>query len=172
MARIPLPDGPLDEAYRAYSYASHISSVAARYSEVACNEVTFPVRLRELVRVRIGEINQCKPCMGGRVPDLEADGLSEDLMTHTAEWATYPGYSDAERAALEFTTLWATDHLNITDELVNRMLGFFGPETLMEIYWAIGAYLVNGRVSPVFDLSVSCQLVMKPGASAPVAAAV
>jgi alkylhydroperoxidase family enzyme len=59
MARIELPPGNLDEAYRLFTLAPKISRPAAAFSEAIYNESTMPMRLRELIRMRIANINQC-----------------------------------------------------------------------------------------------------------------
>jgi alkylhydroperoxidase family enzyme len=59
MARIELPPGEHEEPYRLFTMAPHISAAAAGYSEAVYTRSTLTVRLRELLRMRIAQINQC-----------------------------------------------------------------------------------------------------------------
>jgi hypothetical protein len=59
MARIELPAGDLDEAYRLFMLAPHLSRPAAAFSDAIYNEASLSIRLRELIRMRIANINQC-----------------------------------------------------------------------------------------------------------------
>jgi alkylhydroperoxidase family enzyme len=59
MARIELPAGDLDEAYRLFMLAPKIATPAGAFSEAIYNHSTMSMRLRELIRMRIANINHC-----------------------------------------------------------------------------------------------------------------
>lgn len=59
MARIELPAGDLDEIYRLFTLAPHLSGPAGAFSEAIYTKATLSTRLRELVRMRIADLNQC-----------------------------------------------------------------------------------------------------------------
>jgi alkylhydroperoxidase family enzyme len=59
MARIELPPGDLEEPYRLFTLAPDLSRPAGAYSEAIYTKSTLPLRLRELLRMRIAQINQC-----------------------------------------------------------------------------------------------------------------
>jgi alkylhydroperoxidase family enzyme len=59
MARIDLPPGDHEEPYRLFTMAPHISAAAGAYSGAVYTRATLPIRLRELLRMRIAQINQC-----------------------------------------------------------------------------------------------------------------
>jgi len=59
MARITLPEGDFEEPYRLFMLAPAISGPAGAYSDAVYNKSTLSVRLRELLRIRIAQINQC-----------------------------------------------------------------------------------------------------------------
>jgi AhpD family alkylhydroperoxidase len=158
VARIQLPPGELEEPYRLFSLAPNVSAAAAGYSEAIYTKSSLPLRLRELLRMRIAELNQCRICMGARVPSLEAAGLTEDVLGNTGNFASYPDYTAAERDALDYTTRFATDHLSIDQALVDRLRDHFGDETVFEITLCIAGWLALGRVNAVMDVSTSCPL--------------
>ena len=59
MARIDLPPGDGDETGRLFSMAPHVSQAAAGLSFTVYDHSKLPVRLRELMRMRIAQINDC-----------------------------------------------------------------------------------------------------------------
>jgi alkylhydroperoxidase family enzyme len=59
MARIQLPPGDTDDLYRLFSQAPHVSHAAAAMSGAVYENAKLPIRLRELMRMRIAQINQC-----------------------------------------------------------------------------------------------------------------
>lgn len=160
MARIELPPGDLEEPYRLFSMARDVSAGAAAYSEAIYTKSSLPLRLRELLRMRIAEINQCNICLSARVPSLEAAGITEELLANVGNYATYPGFTDAERDALDYTTRFATDHLSIDQALIDRLREHFGDETVFEITLCIAGWLALGRVNAVMDVTTSCPLVV------------
>ena len=113
----PLPvDTPPDRhpaMVAADGIKAHVPGVSAAITAVLQALQTsgsLPPRLIELLRIRIAFHNQCRLCMSGRYrPDL----VSEDLVCSLERPADGPGLTDAERAALKFGDLFATDHLAI-----------------------------------------------------------
>lgn len=158
MARIQLPPGELDEPYRLFQLAPNISGAAGAYSEAIYTKNTLPLRLRELLRMRIAQINHCEVCLAARVSSLEAADLSEEVLANVGNWQTYPGFTEAERAALDYTTRFATDHLTIDQAFMDRLRDLYGDETVFEITLCVAGWLALGRVTQVMDVTTACPL--------------
>ena len=58
MARLELP-GEGEETGRLFQLAPHVSGPAAALSGAVYGSEKLPVRLRELMRMRIAQINEC-----------------------------------------------------------------------------------------------------------------
>jgi AhpD family alkylhydroperoxidase len=72
------------------------------------------ILLRELVRIRVSQLNGCAYCIDMHTKDARALGESEQRIYSLGAWAEAPFYSDRERAALAFAetvTLVARDHV-------------------------------------------------------------
>jgi len=89
---------------------------------------------------------------------LEPHDLSEELYANVADWRTYPGYSDAERIAIEYAEKFALDHLSLDDAFFARMRGFYSDGQIMDIAVCVGTWLMMGRITMVMDVAVSCPL--------------
>ena len=59
MPRIPIPDGPEDAHKRIWRLGPHLSKPARSFISTVYADSQMPVRLRELMRIRIAQINHC-----------------------------------------------------------------------------------------------------------------
>lgn len=114
---------------------------------------TLPPRLLELVRLRIAFFNQCRSCIAVRYESAVADGLDEAAVCSLERPAEAANLSAAERAALRFAELFATDHLAIDDAVYDELREHFTEDQLVELglHCAIG--LGIGRLSATWDVS-------------------
>jgi alkylhydroperoxidase family enzyme len=89
---------------------------------------------------------------------LAPHGLSEELYANVGDWSTYPGYTDAERIAIEYAEKFAVDHTSLDDAFFARMRKHYSDEQIMEISVCVGTWLVTGRIVMVMDAGVACAL--------------
>jgi len=115
---------------------SRLPDVAAAVGGVtaAAHETCgLPPRLMELVRLRIAFHNQCRSCMSVRYQSAIDDGLTEDAVCSLARPAEAPDLSEAERAALRFADLFATNHLAIDDAAYDDLREHFTEDDLVAL---------------------------------------
>jgi alkylhydroperoxidase family enzyme len=93
----------------------------------------LPDRLLELVRLRIAFVNQCRTCMAIRYPGAIEDGLTEDMVCSLEKPYEATDLSDAERAAIRYGELLATDHLAIGDDVYDDLRAHFSEEQIVEL---------------------------------------
>jgi AhpD family alkylhydroperoxidase len=65
-------------------------------------------RLRELLRLRVSQINGCAYCVDMHVKDARAVGETEQRLAALPVWQETAFFTDAERAALAFAEAMAT----------------------------------------------------------------
>jgi AhpD family alkylhydroperoxidase len=94
---------------------------------------TLPPRLVELVRLRIAFHNQCRSCMSVRYQSAIDDGLTEGAVCSLERPADSEDLSPAERSALRFADLFATDHLSIDDAVYDDLRRHFSEDELVEL---------------------------------------
>ncbi len=90
-------------------------------------------RLMELVRLRIAFHNQCRSCMSVRYQSAIDDGLTEDAVCSLERPAEAPDLTDAERSALRFADLFATNHLAIDDAVYDDLRQHFSEDQLVAL---------------------------------------
>ena len=79
-----------------------LGTAMAKFSQAVYTKGRLPLRVREAARIVIAHANECVVCQNTRDADGQAAGVDEELYDHATEWQTWPGYSDAERIAMEF----------------------------------------------------------------------
>lgn len=93
-------------------------------------------RLRELVQMRVSQINGCAYCMDMHAKDARAAGESEQRLYVLPAWREAPFYSARERAALAWaealTRLPARDQ-SVPDELYQQARAQFDEKELVEL---------------------------------------
>ncbi len=90
-------------------------------------------RLMELVRLRIAFHNQCRSCMSIRYQSAIDDGLTEDAVCSLERPAEAADLTEAERAALKFADLFATNHLAIDDSVYDELRNHFSEDQLVAL---------------------------------------
>ena len=110
-------------------------------------------RLLELVRLRIAFFNQCRSCIAVRYQSAIDDGLDEDAVCSLERPADADNLSDAERSALRFAELFATNHLAIDDAVYDELRAHFSEDQLVELGLHCAIALGVGRLSATWDVS-------------------
>ncbi len=96
--------------------------------------------------------------MDTRAASLASHDLTEAHYEHVADWASFEGYSDLERAALEYTEKFAVDHLSIDQELIDRLRAGLGDEAVFELSLCVASWLSLGRLTQVMGVEAACPI--------------
>ena len=123
--------------------------VIAVSQTLAGSEATLPLRLIELVRLRIAYWNQCRSCMSVR---YLPDEVSEQLVCSLEQPQDAEDLSPAEKAALRFADLMATDHLAIDDEVYDELRRHFSEGEIVELGINCAQYVGYGRLTATWAL--------------------
>jgi alkylhydroperoxidase family enzyme len=124
---------PIAVAYRKWTYALHTERV-------------LPDRLLELVRLRIAFHNQCRTCMAIRYEQDGSDEVPEALVCELAAPEDSEALTDAERAALHYADLLATDHMSVSEETFARLRRHFSEAEIVELCFNAAHFVGFGRM--------------------------
>jgi alkylhydroperoxidase family enzyme len=113
---------------------------------------TVGQRTCELIRLRIAFHNQCRSCMAVRYPESIDDGLTEDLVCSLERPEESDDLTDAERAALRYADLFATDHLRIDDAVYDDLRRFYTEDQLVEIGLLCAISVGVGRLAATWHV--------------------
>jgi AhpD family alkylhydroperoxidase len=146
--RPPLEQGNL----RIYAHRPPLAAAYARFMSALRQPGELAPRLVELVRLRVAFHNQCRSCMAVRYPDARNDGVDEALVCQLESPAEAPDLTPAERAALRFADLLATDHLAIDDAVFEELRSHFTEPQIVELGLHIATFVGFGRLSMAWDM--------------------
>lgn len=146
--RTPLEQGLM----RYFAHTPEIALGVAGLGGALKRNRTLPDRLVELVRLRVAFHNQCRSCMAIRYSDAVADGVTEDLVCSLEQPYEAPGLTDAERLAIRYGELFATNHLAIDDPLLDRLREHFTEAQIVELAITVAFFVGFGRLGAVLHM--------------------
>lgn len=107
--------------------------------------------LRELIRLRVSQVNGCPYCIDMHTKDARTGGESEQRLYNLSVWRETPYYTDRERAALALTeavTSIATER--VSDEVYAEAKKHFSDEELVKLLINISMINVWNRFAITF----------------------
>jgi len=112
----------------------------------------LPERLVELVRLRVAFFNQCRSCMAIRYSDAVADGVTEGLVCSLERPQEAENLTPAEKAAIRYGELMATDHLAITDATYAELREHFSEAQIVELGMTVAFFVGFGRLAATWHM--------------------
>jgi len=137
----PVPE-LLRDYLEGFYYAWHLNQTHA---------ARLPVRLKELVRLRIATLNGCQTCRAAR---LSRDTIPEEQAQSVDDYQNSTDYSEPEKAAVRFAERLAVEHHDIGDNEIALLREHFDEAQILELMMMAGQYIGFGRVLAALQLEV------------------
>ncbi len=107
--------------------------------------------LIDLVNIRASQLNGCALCLDMHCKEAKIHGERELRIYHIPIWRESPLFSEAEKAALEWTeAVTALSDQNVDDEVYERVRAQFSEEQLSELTFAVGVINMWNRLNISF----------------------
>lgn len=112
-----------------YQQASPKAVKAMLALEAETQALSIPLALRELVKMRVSQINGCAYCLNMHAPEARNAGVSQQKLDVLAAWRESPAFDARERAALgwaealtriEATAAPDADYTALTDAFTSQ----------------------------------------------------
>jgi len=143
-------DAPL--RVQIYAQRPEIARKFLEFGRTLRDERLLSDRLIELVRLRVAFWNQCRSCMAVRYAEGTADGVTEGLVCSLERPEEAPDLSEAERAAIHYADLMATDHLAIDDSTFARLREHFSEPEIVELCFNVALFVGFGRMGSALHM--------------------
>ena len=105
-------------------------------------------RLRELVRIRVSQLNGCAYCLDQHVGDAIAAGEGARRLATLAAWPESIFFTARERAALALTEqVTLIGQQGVTDEVWAAATEHFDDAELVQLLWAVIAINAWNRIA-------------------------
>ncbi|BBX16377.1 carboxymuconolactone decarboxylase [Mycolicibacterium duvalii] len=139
-----------------------LGAAMAQFSTAVYTKNRLPMRVREAARIVIAHANECVVCQNTRDSAGEDNGLTEEFYDYATQWRTWPGYSDAERIAMEFAHRFATDHTALRDDedFWRRAAAHFDDELLTDLAISCAMWVGMGRMLRTLDIGQTCKITL------------
>lgn len=158
MARIEFPERGLGEHVDWMLARPEMAVGMGAFSEAVYGKTQLPLRVRELARYRIAQVNQCPVCLATRAADAEEHGITEDLYAHVDDWRTHVEYSERERLAVEFADRFASEPSSMDDEFWARLRSDYADDEIVDLTICCGMWLGLGRMQAVLGVHPTCEI--------------
>jgi AhpD family alkylhydroperoxidase len=129
-----------------------LAKAHVRYGGEVKKAAVLSARLRELVRLRIAFHNQCRSCMAMRYAEGVDDGVTEDLVCSLEKPHEAPDLTAAERVALRYADLMATNHLAIDDALYAELGRHYSTKEIVELGMLCANCVGFGRLAATWNM--------------------
>jgi AhpD family alkylhydroperoxidase len=144
----PLEQGLL----RIMAQVPEITKAYLQFATALARHRSLPRRLSELVRLRLAFHNQCRSCMAIRYRSAVDDGMTENLVCSLERPYEAPDLTEAEKAALRYADLSATDHLSIGDAEFDALRRHFSEAQIVELGLWIANCIGFGRLGAAWNM--------------------
>ena len=158
MARIDVPDGPGGDAAMIWTLRPEMAGMVDRMVQTAYQRSRLPASEREVARMRIAQLNDCSACADFRAPSVREAGVDDEAYRHVADDATYPGYTERQRLAIEYAERFASDHRSIDDAFFARLRAHFADDEVLDLTLCCAVYVGLGRTLAVLGVDESCAI--------------
>ena len=129
-----------------------VAAAFLRFQRTLDATTSLSLRLRELVRLRVAFHNQCRSCLAVRSSAAIDDGMTDAAVCSLQRPEEASDLTDAEKAALAYADLLATDHLSIDDTVFDRLRQHFDDAQIIDLGVHIGVCIGFGRLAMSWDI--------------------
>ena len=140
------------------AHAGGFARAMAHLDRAATKEldrVDFDPRLRELVRIRVSQLNGCAYCIDMHTKDARAIGETEQRIYALPAWREAPFYTARERAALAFAeTVTRLADTHVPDAAYQAVAAEFSPDevgALVSLIVTINAWNAIGVATRAWE---------------------
>ena len=137
---------------RMFAHTPEISKGLVAFGGAIKSHRSLTDRLVELVRLRVAFHNQCRSCMAIRYQDGVDAGIDEDLVCSLEKPQESEDLSDAEKAAIEYGELFATNHLAIDDSVYENLRKYFSEAEVVELSITVAWFVGFGRLAATYHM--------------------
>jgi len=158
MPRIEIPDGDAPESLRLMGLQPDMAGAMGGFASAIYDKSTLDKRVREAIRMRVAQLNQCVICLNTRFPEFEELGINEDFYKAVENWKDSALLDEKEKLVIEYTELFAQNHLSLDQTFFDKLKEYFSPAEIFEVTVVVAGLLANGRILQVLQVEQQCSI--------------
>ena len=128
------------------------SAVAILYGVLDRKSSPLSPVLRSLITVRVSQINWCLFCVDINSATLAKRAGSMDKVNNLARWKESDLFDEKEKVVLEYTEAVTCSEQQVSDQLVERLKGFFDDDGIVELTGLIVFQNLSSKFNSALDV--------------------
>lgn len=156
MPAIDLPDGPGEMTARMWSLQPALGAAVHAFGAAVQAAATLPLRELEAARMRIAQINGCRPCREARPADMAQAGIYEAFYAGVGDPAQRGAYSPREALAIGFAERFAEGKQSFDEHFWHELTSAYTSAEIVQLATCVAKWLAIGRINAVLDMELSC----------------
>ena len=145
-------DGSASPLKRSFANAPDLLETLLPFLGQIFDEGAVDLATKELVVVRVSQLNGCRYCLAAHRPLALESGVEEAQLAAVCEEVPLSELAERERTIVEWADCYVLDPAGITDELVARVLDFLRDDQMVEVALLIGATQMLNHYCTAFDV--------------------
>lgn len=142
--RIIKERGSILHLYQMLLHSPSIAEGWLQYLTAIRQKSSLPGALRELVIIRVAQLNNAPYEAEQHAPIALAEGVSQAKLDGLANWNNSPLFDATERATLAYTDSM-TQQIQVPDNVFSDVAKLYNAQELVEITATVGAYNMVSR---------------------------
>lgn len=131
--------GNVPKLFRILAHRPPLFETFTAHFDAVMGEGTLPIRLKELVAVRVSQLNGCRYCLGSHTILAKRHGATDQDLAALANVAA-SHLAPAERDAVLFAEKMTQSHRSIVEADFARLQAHFGTDQIVELLCVIGIF--------------------------------
>ncbi len=145
-------DGAASPLKRSLANAPDLLETLLPFLGQIYDEGSVDLATKELVVVRVSQLNGCRYCLAAHRPLALEFGVGEDELAAICDELPLDSLAQRERTIVEWADRYVLDPASITDELVARVLDHLRDDQMVELAILIGATQMLNSYCTAFDV--------------------
>ena len=145
-------DGSASPLKRSLANAPDLLETLLPFLGQVFDEGAVDLATKELVVVRVSQLNSCRYCLAAHRPLALESGVTDEQLAAVCDEASLDGLGARERTIVEWADGYVLDPAGITDDLVARVLDYLRDDQMVELALLIGATQMLNHYCTAFDV--------------------
>ncbi len=147
--------GNVPNMFRTLALVPEIMTTAAAHMRAVFNSGTLPLKLKELVTVRVSQVNACAYCLASHTALLKQLGATEETIAELEAWEASGDFTPAEKAALALAEQMTRDAKRVDDALWNDLKEHYTDSEIVELAAVIGLFNYFNRFNDALHVEIT-----------------
>ena len=145
-------DGSASPLKRSLANAPDLLETLLPFLGQIFDEGAVDLATKELVVVRVSQLNSCRYCLAAHRPLAIEFGVTDEQLAAVCDESSLDRLAMRERTIVEWADGYVLDPAGITDELVARVLDYLRDDQMVELALLIGATQMLNHYCTAFDV--------------------